>query len=118
MRPLPSSQRCTSPQVSAAASERLSPGVGQDGDQGQVVAGALGGLRGGFYPTTAATPGLDGAGLVLGLRKSRPHPFKAARTPWSRHGDSSLAHSWALVMALVASRIVAMLAPSLARAAR
>ena len=36
MRPLPSSQRCTSPQVRAEASERRNPTVGQHGHQGHV----------------------------------------------------------------------------------
>ena len=46
-----------------------------------------------------------------GLARRLPHPFKEARTPGSRQGDSSLAHSCAFEMADVASRMVAMLAP-------
>ena len=53
-----------------------------------------------------------------GLASRRPHPFKEARTPWSRQGDSRPAHWWALAMALVARRMVAMLAPSPVRTAR
>ena len=46
-----------------------------------------------------------------GLASCRPRPFKEARTPWSRPGDSWPANSWTLAMALVARRMVAMLAP-------
>ena len=48
----------------------------------------------------------------------RPHPLKEARTPRSLPGDSCPAHSWALVMAEVARRMVAMLVPEPARTAR
>ena len=53
-----------------------------------------------------------------GFESRRPHPFKEARTPGSRQGYSSFSHSWALVIALAARRMVATLAPSPARAAR
>ena len=52
-----------------------------------------------------------------GFARRLPHPFSEARTPGSRQGDSWPAHSWALAMALVARRMVAMLAPEPARAA-
>ena len=52
-----------------------------------------------------------------GLARRRPHPFREARTPGSRQGDFSFAHSWAFDMADVASRMVAMDAPEFARAA-
>ena len=44
MRPRPSSQRCTAPQVRYEASERRSPASDSDSHQGQVEAGALSGL--------------------------------------------------------------------------
>ena len=53
-----------------------------------------------------------------GFERRRPHPFREARTPGSRQGDSSFAHSWALEMAEVVRRNVAIVAPELARAAR
>ena len=53
-----------------------------------------------------------------GLASRRPQPFSASRTPRSRQGDSWPANWWALAMALVARRMVAMLAPALARAAK
>ena len=53
-----------------------------------------------------------------GFESRLPNPFIEARTAGSRPGDSSFAHSWALAIALLARRMVAMLAPELARAAR
>ena len=60
MRPLPSFQRCTSPQVRDEASERRSPATGLDGgeaDDGEDVGG-------------------EHAGLALGLRKLLPPSFQ------------------------------------------
>ena len=67
---------------------------------------------------TASTSAVRAPAWRWGFERRLPHPFKEARTPWSRQGDSSLAHSWALVMADVASLSVAILAPEWARAAR
>ena len=96
IRPEPSSQRCTSPQVRAEASERLSPAS----------------------ESTARTSAVRAPDWRWGLASRRPHPFGGARTPGSRQGDSSFAHSCAFEMADVASRMMAMLAPEFARAAR
>ena len=106
------------------------PRVGQDGHQGDVELGPFGGLFR-CLNAAAALAGLDGgeaddgehvggegAGLSLGLARRLPHSFREARTPGSRQGYSSFAHSWALVMALVTSRRVATAAPEPARAAR
>ena len=92
-------------------------------DQGHVKLLPLGGLLR-LFEAAAAKAGLDGseadhgenvggegAGLALGPASCRPRPFKEARTPWSRPGDSWPANSWTLAMALVARRMVAMLAP-------
>ena len=85
MRPEPSSQRCTSPQVSAAASDRRRPGVGECRDQGHVKLGSFRGLLG-CLDAAAALARLDGgepnhgqyvggesSGLALGLGKA-PSP--------------------------------------------
>ena len=78
-------------------------GVGQHDNQGQVEPAPFLSLLGRFEAATA----LAGLAVVRaaawrwGFERRRPHPFKAARTPWSRHGDSSLAHLCALVMAAV-----------------
>ena len=87
MRPLPSSQRCTSPQVRAAASERLQPAIRQHGDQSQVEAGTFAGLLGRFE-AAATLAGLDGVepddgehvggegtSLALGLRQPTSPSF-------------------------------------------
>ena len=88
MRPLPSSQRWTFPQVSAAASERRNPPVGQDGHQGKVETGAFSRLLGRLHAAAAGTGfrsseaddgqhvGGEGAGLALGLRKSPSPSFQ------------------------------------------
>ena len=57
-------------------------------------------------PNTSSSPAWR-----WGLASCRPRPFKEARTPWSGPGDSWPANSWTLAMALVARRMVAMLAP-------
>ena len=67
---------------------------------------------------TASTSAVRAPAWRWGFANRRPHPFKEARTPWSLQGDSCFAHSWALAMAEVARRRVAMLAPEPARAAR
>ena len=67
---------------------------------------------------TASTSAVSAPDWRWGFERRRPHPLKEARTPGSRQGDSSFAHSCALEMALVARRMVAMLAPVPARAAR
>ena len=130
MRPLPSSQRCKSPQVSAAASLRRNPPSDNTATRarskrarsaacsGSFEAAAAGAGLDGGEPDHGEHVGGEGAGLRWGLARRLPHPFREARTPGSRQGDSSLAHSWALAIALAASRIVAMLAPEPARAAR
>ena len=53
-----------------------------------------------------------------GFERRLPHPFREARTPGSRQGDSSISDSCAFEIADVASRRVVMDAPELARAAR
>ena len=98
-------------------------GVGQYRHQDQVEFGPFRSLLG-RRDAAAAPTGLDGggpddgedvggegAGLALGPASCCPRPFKEARTPWSRPGDSWPANSWTLAMALVARRMVAMLAP-------
>ena len=62
---------------------------------------------------TASTSAVRAPDWRWGFRQSRrPHPFREARTPGSRQGDSSFAHSWALaIWPIVARRRVAMLAP-------
>ena len=67
---------------------------------------------------TASTSAVRAPAWRWGFESRLPHPFKEARTPGSRQGDSSLDHSWALAMAEVARRRVAMLAPKPARTAR
>ena len=67
---------------------------------------------------TASTSAVRAPDCRWGFDNRRPHPFKEARTPGSRQGDSSFAHSWALAMAEAVRRMVAMLAPDPARAAR
>ena len=106
------------------------PGVRQRGHQGHVELSSFCSLLGRLDAAPAPT-GLDGgeadhgediagegAGLALGFRKTSSPSFSEARTPGSRQGDSSFAHSWAFEMADVASRRVAIVAPALARAAR
>ena len=94
MRPLPSSQRWTFPQVSAAASERRNPPVGQDGHQGKVETGAFSRLLGRLHAAAAGTGfrsgeaddgqhvGGEGAGLALGLRKSPSPSFQSSAACW------------------------------------
>ena len=60
---------------------------------------------------TARTSMVRAPAWRWGLASCRPRPFKEARTSWSRPGDSWPANSWTLAMALVARRMVAMLAP-------
>ena len=67
---------------------------------------------------TASTSAVRAPDWRWGFERRLPHPFREARTPGSRQGDSSLAHSWAFEIAQVARRRVAMLAPALDRAAR
>ena len=67
---------------------------------------------------TASTSAVRAQAWRWGFESRLPHPFSEARTPWSRQGDSWPAHWWALAMALLARRRVAMLAPEPARAAR
>ena len=67
---------------------------------------------------TASTSAVRAPDWRWGFESRRLHPFKEARTPGSRQGDSSFAHSWAFEMADVASRMVAMDAPEFVRAAR
>ena len=55
MRPLPSSQRCASPPGQGRHLAAPQPTVGQDRHQGQVEAGALGGLRWRFEAAAAGT---------------------------------------------------------------
>ena len=67
----------------------------------------------------ARTPSLAHQPLCQRQRPSlRWIRAKEARTPGSRRGDSKFDHSWALAMAELARRRVAMLAPECARAAR
>ena len=96
MRPLPSSQRCTSPQVSAAASERLSPASDSTATRATSNLPRFSSLLGRFY-AAAALAGLDGgepddgehvggegAGLALGLRQTPSPSFQRgahARVP-------------------------------------
>ena len=98
MRPLPSTQRCTSPQVRAVASLRRNPPSDNTGHQGQVEPGPFDRLLGRFE-AAAALVGLDGgepdegedvcgegAGLalwpgqdafpILSKRRARPGPYK------------------------------------------
>ena len=105
---------------------RLGPAqsrVGQHGHQGQVklppfcsligcldAAAALAGLDGG-EPDDGEHVGGEGAGLALGLRESPSPSLQRGAHARVRQGDSSFAHSWALEMAEVARRRVAMLAP-------
>ena len=117
------------PALHVAPGERLSlgaaqSGVGQRRHQGQVEPGPLGGLLRRFEASTAKA-GLDGGGECadLSLGPGQPatstlQPFNASRTPRSRQGDSWPANSWALAMALVARRRVAMVAPGPSRTAR
>ena len=118
MRPLPSSQHCMSPQVSAAASERRNPASDRTATRARSKRARSGGLLGRF-DTAPAKAGLDGgeadhgqhiggegADWRWGFERRLPHPFREARTPRSRQGDSSFAHWWALAMAEVARRRV------------
>ena len=130
MRPEPSSQRTTSPQVRDEASERRNPASESTATRAtsnlprsaacSAVSKPRPRLRGwtAVSRITASTSAVSAPDWRWGFASLRPHPFKEARTPGSRQGDSSLAHSWAFEMALVASRRVAMLAPEPARAAR
>ena len=123
------------PALHVAPGERRSlgaadSGVGEHGNQGHVKLPTLGGLLGRLNAATAKAAldggkpdhnqhvGGEGAGLALGFCKTPTHPFREARTPGSRQGDSSFAHSWVFEMADVARRRVAILAPALALAAR
>ena len=82
MRPLPSSQRCTLPQVRDAVSERLNPPSDKTATKsrsnlarsaacgrGFETAAALAGLDGGDPDRRQHVDG-EGAGLALGLRES------------------------------------------------
>ena len=53
---------------------------------------------------TASTSAVRAPDWRWGFESLRPHPFKEARTPGSRQGVSSFAHSCAFEMADVASR--------------
>ena len=126
----PSSQRRTSRQASAAASDRLSPASDSAATRARSnfpLSAACSGVsmprprRRGWMAVSRITASMS---LVSapdwrwGLASRLPHPFSEARTPGSRQGDSSFAHSWAFEMALVARCRVAILAPNPARAAR
>ena len=95
MRPLPSSQRCTSPQVSAAASERRNPASDSTATRARSnlarcsllgcfeAAAALAGLDGG-EPDDGEHVGGEGAGLALGFREAPSPSFQRgahARVP-------------------------------------
>ena len=62
--------------------------------------------------------GGEGAGLPLGLHQATSPSFQRGAYSTIPTESSCPAHSWALAMADVASRMVAMLAPEPARAAR
>ena len=130
MRPELSSQRCTSPQVRDEASERLSPASESTATRAKsnfplsAACSAVSMPRPRFRGwtavrrITASTSAVRAPDWRWGFESLRPHPFKEARTPGSRQGDSSFAQSCALEMADVARRSVAMEAPEPARAAR
>ena len=130
MRPLPSSQRCTSSQVREEASERRSPASDRTATRATSnlpLSAACSGVskprprRRGWTAVsriTASTSAVRAQTWRWDFANRRPHPFSEARTPRSLPGDSCPAHSCDLVMAEVARRMVAMLAPSPARTAR
>ena len=119
MRPLPSSQRCKSPQVSAAASLRRNPPSERTATRARSKRARWAACAGVSKPRprargfgavsriTANTSAVRAPAWRWGLARRRPRPLKEARTPGSRQGDSWPAHSWALAMALAARRRVA-----------